>query len=129
MENEARIKSVFGLKSPQDDKVVLECKSTETTQSSLLKFSVVSSLCSLYSMTPDNLKFKWEAFALNTNCPLKPTLPYMKFLKNSLQREFERSLKSRRTTTGKIATKRMNTMDLSEYGIDLGSQDDSVESL
>lgn len=80
-------------------------------------------------MTPENLKFKWEAFALNTNCPLKPTLPYMKFLKNSLQREFERSLKSRKTATGKVTTRKANVMDLSEYGIDVGSQDDSVENL
>lgn len=66
---------------------------------------------------------------MNSGCPLKPTSAYIKYLKNSLQREFERSLKARRTVKGRVITKRSTAMDLSEYGIKTESQDDSVEDL
>ncbi|RCI02079.1 DNA-directed DNA polymerase alpha subunit pol12, partial [Rhizopus stolonifer] len=90
--------------------------------------SELTSLCNLYSLTPDHLKFKWEAFALNTGCSIKPTLPYIKHLKNALQRELDRGRKTRKTIKGKVVTKRSQAMDLSEYGISQPYSEDSVES-
>lgn len=86
-------------------------------------------MCTIYSLTPESLRNKWEAFALNSGCALKPSLPYVKHLRNSLKREFERNIKARRTIKGKVVTKRTNAMDLSEYGITNDGQDDSVENL
>ncbi|KAI8643515.1 DNA polymerase alpha/epsilon subunit B-domain-containing protein [Parasitella parasitica] len=90
--------------------------------------SELSSLCTIYSLTPEILRNKWEAFALNSKCPLKPSLPYVKHLKSALKRDFDRSIKARKTMKGKVVTRRSNTMDLSEYGIASNSQDDSVEN-
>ncbi|KAI9486740.1 MAG: DNA polymerase alpha/epsilon subunit B-domain-containing protein [Benjaminiella poitrasii] len=112
MSTKEQIRKLFELDDKSDNELISE----------------LASLCSIYSMTSDNLKFKWEAFALNSGCSLKPTLPYIRHLKNSLQREFERNLKSRRTIKGRVITKRSNTMDLSEYGIANDSQEDSVEN-
>lgn len=88
----------------------------------------------MYRLTPDQLRMKWEAFALSSQCDLKPTVPYVRIMKNTLQREFERGLKTRRTVKGKIATKRSggpSGINFSEYGLDLDndSQGDSVENL
>ncbi|KAI8367010.1 DNA polymerase alpha/epsilon subunit B-domain-containing protein [Choanephora cucurbitarum] len=108
---EAEVIRVFELNIPQEKDVAKE----------------LSELCSVYSITPDNLKFKWEAFALNSGCSIKPTIPYIKHLRNSLKREFDRSVKARKTTTGKVVTKRTQGFDLSDYGIAQTKQEDSVD--
>lgn len=97
----------------------------------LTPFFLVESTCNIYSLTPDKLRMKWEAFALSSQCDLRPTVNFIKILKNSLQREFDRGLKSRRTVKGKITTKRGNGIDFSEYGIgsEVNTQEDPVESL
>jgi DNA polymerase alpha subunit B len=97
----------------------------------------VESLCKIYNLTPNELNTKWEAFALTHQCDMKPTVSYIKILKNSLQREFDRSLKSRRTVKGRVTTKRAGAVgggiDLSEYGIDMSTDenigDNSVDNL
>lgn len=143
MSTQAEIKTLFDLQSPNEANIVTECKLFSSLYSSLFLFLLlfnwynlptflfvkVNSLCSLYSLTPDNLKNKWEAFALNSGCPLKPTSAYIKYLKNSLQREFERSLKVRRTVKGRVVTKRSTAMDLSEYGITTDSQENDADDL
>lgn len=90
--------------------------------------SLVSSLCTLYSITPEVLKNKWEAFALTTGCALKPSLPYVKHLKNSLQRDFDRQMKTQKKVKRAVVTKKPR-VDLSDYGIKTDNQEDSVESL
>ncbi|GAA5811310.1 hypothetical protein MFLAVUS_004743 [Mucor flavus] len=87
----------------------------------------LESICNIYSLTPEKLKMKWEAFALTSQCDLRPTLPYIKILRNSLQREFERGLKSRRTVKGKVTTKRGGTFDFSEYGLDNVKKEESLD--
>ncbi|KAF1803689.1 DNA polymerase alpha/epsilon subunit B-domain-containing protein [Mucor lusitanicus] len=87
----------------------------------------LSSLCTLYSITPEVLKNKWEAFALTTGCALKPSLPYVKHLKNSLQRDFDRQMKTQKKVKRAVVTKKPR-VDLSDYGIKTDNQEDSVES-
>lgn len=92
----------------------------------------MESTCNLYSLTPDKLRMKWEAFALSTHCSLKPTVNYIAILKNSLQREFERGLKQRRTIKGKVTTKRGNGVDFSDYGLashTTNKQEESIDDL
>lgn len=89
----------------------------------------MESICNIYSITPEKLKMKWEAFALTSQCDLRPTLPYIKILRNSLQREFERGLKSRRTVKGKVTTKRGGAFDFSEYGLDSVKKEESLDDL
>lgn len=90
----------------------------------------MESLCNIYSLTPEKLRIKWEAFALTSQCDLTPTINYVRILKNSLQREFDRGLKQRRTIKGKVATKRGNGIDFSEYNVGASTkQEDPLESL
>ncbi|KAI8982344.1 DNA polymerase alpha/epsilon subunit B-domain-containing protein [Mycotypha africana] len=112
MSSRQQIEKVFKLSQPDDNEVI----------------AALSSLCSSFSLTPETLKHKWEAYALNTGCPLKPSVAYIKFLKKSLQRDFDRNLKTRRTATGRLPVKRSSTMDLSEYGLTMDSQEDAIES-
>lgn len=85
-------------------------------------FLLVNSICQVFTLTPEQVKFKWESYALNANISLKPTISYVKLLRNALQREFDRTLKKRRTgPSNRTVTKRsIVPMDLSEYGIDFG---------
>ncbi|KAI8378975.1 DNA polymerase alpha/epsilon subunit B-domain-containing protein [Blakeslea trispora] len=106
----AEVQRVFELNLPQENDLAQE----------------LHNVCTTYSITPDNLKFKWEAFALNSGCSIKPTIPYIKHLRNSLKREFDRSVKARKTTQGKVVTKRTTALDLSDYGI-AQTKNDSVE--
>ncbi|EIE80547.1 hypothetical protein RO3G_05252 [Rhizopus delemar RA 99-880] len=94
----------------------------------------INSICQVFTLTPEQVKFKWESYALNANISLKPTISYVKLLRNALQREFDRTLKKRRTgPSNRTVTKRsIVPMDLSEYGIDFGlttqEQDNSMFS-
>ncbi|CAO3678092.1 unnamed protein product [Rhizopus stolonifer] len=113
--NNQIIAKLLGLNSTSDLQVIQE----------------ISSICQVFTLTPEQVKFKWEAFALNANISLKPTLAYIKLLRNSLQREFDRGVKKRRTgTSNKIVTKRTAApIDLSEYGIDLGNSTQDQDSV
>lgn len=84
-------------------------------------------------MTPEQVKFKWEAFALNANISLTPSAAYIRLLKNNLQREFNRTLKKRRTggvsTNERIVTKRaVMPVDLSAYGLDFTTTHDDLDT-
>ncbi|KAI8989258.1 DNA polymerase alpha/epsilon subunit B-domain-containing protein [Pilobolus umbonatus] len=61
--------------------------------------SELESLCTIYNLPPQTLKYKWEAFVLNTGVPFHPTLPLIRNLKMTLQNEFEREIHTRRSTT------------------------------
>ncbi|KAI8877644.1 DNA polymerase alpha, subunit B [Backusella circina FSU 941] len=86
-------------------------------------------LCKIYSLDAQDLKFKWEAFALNAG-NVAPTVKLIRQLKITLQRDFEKSLKA--TVKGKTATtKRVGFADLSEFGLsamDEDGPDNSVDS-
>jgi DNA polymerase alpha subunit B len=90
----------------------------------------VIALCKIYTLEPQDLKFKWEAFALNAG-NVAPTVKLIRQLKVTLQRDFEKSIKA--TVKGKSATtKRVGFADLSEFGLspmDEDGPDNSVDSL
>ncbi|KAG1171089.1 hypothetical protein G6F70_007228 [Rhizopus microsporus] len=93
----------------------------------------IGSICQIFSMTPEQVKFKWEAFALNANISLTPSAAYIRLLKNNLQREFNRTLKKRRTggvsTNERIVTKRaVMPVDLSAYGLDFTTTHDDLDT-
>ncbi|KAG2203030.1 hypothetical protein INT47_013246 [Mucor saturninus] len=101
----------------------------QLTEDDTMVVRELESTCNLYSLTPNKLLLKWKAFALTAQCSLKPTLNYVAILKNSLQREFERGLKQRRTIRGKVATKRGNGLDFSDYGIHVANPTDAMDAM
>lgn len=128
------IKQLFSLgDSAKDQEVAEQCElggqlEHEYSRAHVLSFSLVLSLCTIYSITPEALKNKWQAFAISTGCGMKPSAAYVQHLKKSLQRDFDRQIKKQKTSRTAVVTKKPR-MDLSEYGIDMDNQDDSVESL
>lgn len=100
---------------------------------------LVESLCNIYDLTPTALNTKWEAFALSNQMDAsKLTISYVRILATQLKRDFERNLKARRTTKGRVITKRAagggglsSGINFSDFGLDNGddNQEDSVENL
>ncbi|KAI8388386.1 DNA polymerase alpha/epsilon subunit B-domain-containing protein [Radiomyces spectabilis] len=89
--------------------------------------SELASLCKIYNLTPQELKFKWEAFALNNGGMTSPTVDLVRQLKHTLQRDFEQSLEPAKAR-GRVTTKRDVMMDISDYATDM-DQDTNADVL
>ncbi|KAI9031700.1 hypothetical protein CLU79DRAFT_729703 [Phycomyces nitens] len=61
---------------------------------SLLSF-IVHSLCKIYNLNPEDLKFKWEAFSINMGSIVTPTVELVRQLKSTLQSEFQQKLQTK----------------------------------
>jgi len=61
------------------------------------KYFLVASICHIYYFTPEDLRFKWEAFnSLGHNLP---TVKHLKQLRNEIEREKKNNAQSRQKTS------------------------------
>ncbi|KAG2223782.1 hypothetical protein INT45_001916, partial [Circinella minor] len=89
-----------------------------------------ASLCRIYNLSAQDVKFKWEAFSLNLGTGVVvPTIELIRQLKTNLQREFEQNLQQGGTdhqpqqqNDRKVKSNNMG-FDLSEYTMDTDDGD------
>ncbi|KAI8341362.1 DNA polymerase alpha subunit B N-terminal-domain-containing protein [Chlamydoabsidia padenii] len=72
----ATISTIFNLDQKEHSDVLLE----------------LESLCRLYSLSAEDLKFKWEAFSFNKKNAKIPTVELVRQLKTTIQHKFEQTL-------------------------------------
>ncbi|KAI9271661.1 DNA polymerase alpha/epsilon subunit B-domain-containing protein [Phascolomyces articulosus] len=90
----------------------------------------LASLCRIYNLSAQDIKFKWEAFTLNLGSGvLQPTVELIRQLKTNLQREFEQSLQQQQhqpsgtQQNNDRKTKSNVGFDISEYTMDTDDGD------
>ncbi|KAI9498209.1 DNA polymerase alpha subunit B N-terminal-domain-containing protein [Zychaea mexicana] len=113
--SERELEETFGLDAKKNSDVVLE----------------LSSLCRIYDLSPQDIKFKWEAFTLNLGTGvLTPTVELVRQLKVNLQRELEQNLQQKSQQPAEQLQHRKDSkagsnmsFDLSEYTMDTDEGD------
>ena len=101
-----------------------------TTDYPIIYLCLVSSLCRIYNLSAQDIKFKWEAFSLNLGTDVViPTIELIRQLKTNLQREFEQNLQQggadhqpQQQSDQKVKSNNMG-FDLSEYTMDTDDGD------
>ncbi|KAI8093585.1 DNA polymerase alpha/epsilon subunit B-domain-containing protein [Halteromyces radiatus] len=89
----------------------------------------LESLCRLYSLSPEDLKFKWEAFSFNKKNAQVPTVDLVRQLKSTIQHKFEQTLQQQPSQSQRSRPsmkQQQPALNFSEY-MDVDAAQDPVD--